>query len=177
MGRYSPTSKTNHHDDEFDVSEDELRLMARALEVDERRRGQYKHLERHQISISQFCRLMEEADTRRRSRNVGVYRDRHTGRFGIGERNQRGSFRKRMRRTRKSRSRQGYDRAGREKQHSQRQLHRKPESFQSQQRKLYNQSLRNGEDLTLSQAEVLLEDDMESSEDELEIIELQAPRK
>ncbi|KAJ8174390.1 hypothetical protein LV161_008859 [Aspergillus fumigatus] len=90
-------------DDEFGVSDKELRDMVRALDLSERRRGNAKRRDKHPMKIDEFCRLMEEADIRRRSRSVGVWRDRYSGKLGVGQVSRRGRLRRREQRWRRDR--------------------------------------------------------------------------
>lgn len=174
MPKYYGKRKTTHRDDDaFNVSDIELRQMARALDVDERRRGNAKYRRGHKMRISEFCRLMEEADLRKRSKHVGVWREKRSRRLNVGQFTKRGQLRSRERRYRSSRETRKQQEAERRSgtRFDGKVRKRLLADHRREQRRLYRESLRRGEELTPHQVAVLLDDDISDSEEEMEFVE------
>lgn len=174
MPEYYGKSKTSHHDnDEFDLPEDDLRWMSRVLDIHERRRGNAKYRYTHRMRISHFSRLMEEADLRKRSKRLNVRRCRYTGDLSVRQLTKRGRIRRRQRRYRTSReTRKRYET---ERLSGARYDFKTTKRIRGTQRRyerrLYRDSLRRGDELTPHQVAVLLDDDIDDSEEEMDFVE------
>jgi hypothetical protein len=171
-------SSSRGEDDEYELSSRELRDMARALEVDERRRGASKYRSKHEMSIQEFCRLMEEADLRRRSRRVSVGRNRRSGRLETYEHTRYGRARRRERYRRRDRSsrqarRIRNDLRSRGEWNDYKTQSRLRAEWRRSQRRQYRDSVGREEEQLAEEMEMLLDsDEDESSDEEMEVVEL-----
>lgn len=178
MGRNGKNRRSSESDDEFEMSEKDLRDMARFLDVDERRRGNAKFREMHKMNVDDVCRLMGEADVRRRSQNVGVWRDRYSSRLEVGQTTKQGRLRRRERsyyRDRSSRDRRKRNEKERRdgERYDWKVQKRYRAEWRKENRRLYKESQSDGDVLSERQLEALLEDGLTDSEsDEMEYIEL-----
>lgn len=160
----------SRYDNDFDVSSRELRDMARSLESFERGRGYAKHWSRSKMSISEFLRLMEDADLRRRSKNVVYERDRRSGTIRSVEITKR---RKRRRRGEHARDRSSRDvRKEREGQRRRGERHdwKSTRRLMAADRRASRDRLSSMEDMSVADAVNVLNE--ESSGDGLEYVEL-----
>lgn len=126
------------------MSKWEESLFWRSLDVYERRHGRSKYAERRSMSIRKLCALMEEAELRRRSKHVGVWKNRCTGVLGVELCTARGRFRRRGKRNRYSReSRRQFERERRSGARVDYKVNRRSRArWRQEQRSLYRQSLR-----------------------------------
>lgn len=129
---------------DFDVSKLDERSFLRALDVCERQFGRRKYAERRCMGIKKLCALMEEAELRRRSKQVGVWKNRCTGVLGVGLCTARGRLRRRGRRNGHSReSRRQFERERRSGARVDYKVNRRSRArWRQEQRSLYRQSLR-----------------------------------
>lgn len=174
MCRYDGDLNRNHHfHDDFHLSEEEIGRMARVLDLDERRRGNAKYRQSHKMRLLQLCRLMEEAQVRKRNKYVAIRLDKYTRSIGIEVMSKRGNVRRRKRRSRctremrKSEGMHWFSSARREVK-AQRRLRA---NYRREQRRLYRQSVRCGE--RRQELEDPIVDDFPSTaEEEMEYKEL-----
>lgn len=104
MRRHSPLAvSSGGEEDPYEVSALELRRMARALSLYERERGCPKYTCEVNMTLSGFCRMTQEMQTRRRSSSVAVGRDALGKSFELFEMTQKGRRRRRERSRRRNR--------------------------------------------------------------------------